>query len=112
MRFIKFNVGGPFNFYFRRGGDDFSMEFFGQPDQRLHDALYINYHRFHRTGEDGEFLVQKVAGGGNALAHQNFIGRAANPGQIGAARGKGGCSRERMTSRSWGGAWVINSITA
>ena len=35
-----------------------------------------------RKGEQREFLVQVVAGHGHALAHQDFVGRAADAGHV------------------------------
>jgi hypothetical protein len=55
---------------------------FCQADQRLHDALHIDHHGFHCAGQDGQLLVQEVAGSGNALAHQDFVGGAADPRQV------------------------------
>ncbi len=51
-------------------------------DQRLHDALHIHDHGFDRAGQDRQLLVQEVARRRDALAHQDFVGGAADAGQV------------------------------
>ena len=79
---IKFDVGGAFDLHFGGGGDDLGVEVLSQPNQCLHDALHIHDHGFNSPGEDGEFLLEEVASSRNALAHEDFVGRAADAGKV------------------------------
>ena len=79
---VKLHVRRALELDLRRGGDDLGVEVLREADQRLHDALHIDDHRFDRAREDGEFLMEEVAGRGHALPHQDFIRRAADTGQI------------------------------
>ena len=50
--------------------------------QGLHDALHVDDHRLDRAGQDGQLLVQEVAGRRDAVAHQDLVGGAADAGQV------------------------------
>ena len=76
---IEFDVSCALDHHLGRGGDDLGVEVCSQVNQGLHDALNVYDHGFHCTGHDGQFLVQEVPSSRYALAHQDFIGRAANP---------------------------------
>ena len=52
------------------------------PTKRRHDALHVHDHRVDRASSDGQFLLQEVARRRHAVAHQNFVGRAADAGQV------------------------------
>ena len=54
----------------------------GDIAQSLHDALDIDHHGFDRAGDNSQFLLQEVAGDGNAVAHQDFVGGTAHTGQV------------------------------
>jgi hypothetical protein len=58
------------------------VEVISQFYQRLHNALHVHDHGFHRAGQDSQLLLQEVARCGNALAHQDFIGCAADAGKV------------------------------
>ena len=81
MVLVELDVRGAGDLHLGRGGDHLGVEVLGQVGQRLHDALHVDDHRFYRAGDDGQFLVQEVAGRGNALAHQCLVAGAADPGQ-------------------------------
>ena len=54
--------------------------------QRRHDALHVDDHHLHRAGHDGQFLLQEVAGDRQPVAHQHFVGGAADAGDVDAGR--------------------------
>ena len=82
MVLVELDVRRALDFHLGRGGDDLGVEIARQADQRLHDALHIHHHGFDRAGQDGQLLVQEVARSRDALAHQDFVGRAADAGQV------------------------------
>ena len=45
-----------------------------------HDALIVHYHGFDGSGHNCQFGHEMVARHGNALAHEQFIARTAQPG--------------------------------
>ena len=45
-------------------------------------ALHVHHHGVHRPGDDGQLLLQVVAGNGNAVAHEDLVGGAAHAGQL------------------------------
>ena len=52
-----------------------------------HAALHIRDHHLDSPCDDGQLLLQKIAGNRDAVAHQDFIGRAADACQIDPAFG-------------------------
>lgn len=58
------------------------MELLGQRRKPLHDALDIHHHGLHRSGQDGQLLLEEVAGQRDALPDKHFVGRAADAGQV------------------------------
>ncbi len=44
--------------------------------------MNVDDHRVDGAGGDGEFLLEEVARDGDAVAHQDFIGRAADAGDL------------------------------
>jgi hypothetical protein len=64
------------------GGDHIGMEIFDDLAQGLHDTLDINHHCFHRSGGQGDLLLDETRRHRNAAPHQDFIAGAANPGQV------------------------------
>jgi hypothetical protein len=63
-------------------GDHLGVTAGGHLGKRRHDALHVHHHQVHRAGEQRQFLVQIVAGNRHALPHQDFVGRATNPGDV------------------------------
>ena len=72
-----------------RSADQFGVEALGHLRQRRHNALHIDHHDFDGPGEDGQLLLQEVAHDGQSVAHQDFIGGAANPGDVDTLRAFG-----------------------
>ena len=64
------------------GGDELGVVALGHVGQGLHDALHVHHHGVHRAGDDGQFLLQVVAGNRNAVAHEDLVGGAAHAGQL------------------------------
>ena len=58
------------------------MEAVGDRTQAFHDALYVDDHRVNCTGDQGQFLLQEVAGQLDALAQQRLVGGAAEAGEV------------------------------
>ena len=80
--FIEFDVHCAFDLHLWRSGDNLCMKVLRQGNQRLHNTLNIDYHRFNGSGQNSKLLLQEVACGGYTLTHQDFIGSAANTGEI------------------------------
>ena len=80
MVLVKLDMHGAFDLHLWRGRDDLGMEIGRQLNQRLHDALHIHHHGFDSPSQDRKFLVQEIARRRDTLAHQDFVGRAANAG--------------------------------
>ena len=72
-----------------RGRDDLGVVGLGHLRQAGHAALHVGDHHLDRAGDDGQFLLQEVAGDRDAVADQDFVGGAADAGQ-GDALGAGG----------------------
>ncbi len=83
---IKFNMGRALHHGLGRGGDHYGMETFGCFLNGLHDALHIHNHGVNRAGCNRKFLLQVVTSNRQAVAHQDFIGRAAHAGHVNAFR--------------------------
>ena len=75
--FLELDVRGPGDLGFGACGDQLCMVPFGNGHQALHDALHVDDHRLDGAGEDGQLLLEHVAGRGNAFAHNDLVGRAA-----------------------------------
>ncbi len=82
VAFVELHMGGAFNMGSGVGGDNFGMVALGDLGQPLHDALDIDHHSLHRAGDDGQLLLQEIAGDGHAVTHQYLVGGAAHAGQI------------------------------
>ena len=54
----------------------------GDLGQALEDALHVDDHRLDRAGEHRELLVEHVARGRHALAHERLVGGAADAGDV------------------------------
>ena len=50
------------------------------------DQPGIHHHGFDRAGKDSQFLVQEVSRSRDTLTHQNFVGGAADAGDVDTAR--------------------------
>ena len=86
---VELDVRRAGHLHLRAGGDDLGVEVFRHADERLHDALHVHHHRLDRAGQDRQLLVQEVARGGDALAHHDLVGGAADAGQVDAVRALG-----------------------
>ena len=75
---IKFDMRGTLDFDFLRGRDDIRVEIISQTNQCLHNALYVNNHRFDRASQNCQLLLQEIPGGGDALPHQDFVSSTTN----------------------------------
>ena len=65
-----------------RGGDDLGVEAVGRLHDPGHDALDVDQERLHGTADDGQLLLQEVAGDRDAAAHQHLVRRAADAGHV------------------------------
>ena len=54
--------------------------------QAGHAALHVDDHHLHRAGDDSQLLLKEVARHRNAVANEDFVGRAANTRQRHAPR--------------------------
>ncbi len=70
---------------FGGSGNDLGMITGRYLGQGRHDALHIHDHRFDCSGDDGQFLLQEVAGYRHPMAHQDFIAGTAHAADIDAA---------------------------
>ncbi len=52
----------------------------------MHDALHVHDYRLDRTGEQGQFLAEEIAGHRHPLAHQDLVGSTADTAQVDADR--------------------------
>ena len=83
---VELDVGRARDLGLRRRGDELGVEALGERPERLHDALHVDDHDLDRAGEHGELLVQEVAGGRDAVAHQDLVAGAADAGEVDALR--------------------------
>ncbi len=80
--FVKLDVHGAGYPSLGRGGDNLGVVTLSDIRQRLHDTLNIHHHSVHRPGNQRQLLLQEVAGQGHTVAHQDFVGRAADAAQV------------------------------
>ncbi|KUG28792.1 hypothetical protein ASZ90_001344 [hydrocarbon metagenome] len=80
--YVEFHMRGAGELGLGRGGDDAAVVAPGHGDQAGHDALVVHHHDLHGPGDDGQFGHEVVSGHGDALAHEQFVARAAQPGQV------------------------------
>ena len=63
-------------------GDQLGMVALDHVFQGLHLALHVHHQGVHGAGDHRQFLVQVVAHHRYAVAHQDFVGRAAHAAQL------------------------------
>jgi hypothetical protein len=85
---VKLDMRRTLDLDFGRGGDHFGVKIPRQLDQCLHDTLHVDHHRLNRAGQDRQFLLEEITRRRDTLAHQDFVSRAANPGQVDAVRAR------------------------
>ena len=78
--FVELDVRGARELGLGRGRDDLGVETAGQFWKCREDALDVYDHGLYRAGDDRELLLQKVAGYGDAVAHQHLVACAAHAG--------------------------------
>ena len=54
------------------------MKTAAQVPQGWHDALDVNDHGLHGPGDHRQFLLEKIAGDGDAVTHDDFIAGTAH----------------------------------
>jgi hypothetical protein len=64
------------------GGDQFGVETVGHVGDILKDALDIDHHGIAGAGDNGQFLLQKGAAQRAPRGAADFVGGAADPGQL------------------------------
>ena len=64
------------------GADHLGVVAGGHLAQGGHDALVVHNHHVHGAGGEDQLGHQMVAGHGDAPAHEQFVARAADAGQV------------------------------
>ena len=83
---VELDVGRALDLGLRRRRDQLGVETLGERPERLHDALHVDDHDLDRAGEHGQLLVEEVAGGRDAVAHEDLVAGAADAGEVDALR--------------------------
>src|SRR5512139_2125727 len=77
----------PLHLRYRARCNHLGMEALRQIREPLHHALHIHHHGFHRAGYYGYLLLEIVPGNGYPVAHEDFVGGAADAAKADSAAG-------------------------